>query len=154
MELSKRLAMRGLADRIYPMVNADMTTMPTEQQLAAWNEHKLRVPNAIGVSCNFWQGVDGRQEKILIVAKVPWPSLSSDFERARMTYSGKTFYWRTACMLEQGLGRTRRGNYEDYEVDGLHQGLVAIADSDWKRVQSYLSQSLRDAIVELPNTGA
>lgn len=148
--LSKRLAARGLADRIYPMVDEDGRTVPTEQQLQMWQEHKQRVPNAIGISCNFWTGVDGTQEKLLIIAKVPFPSLASDFERARMSYSSTTFYWRTACLLEQGLGRTRRGNREDYEVDGLHQGYCAIADDDWRRIKSYLSQGVQDALIELP----
>jgi Rad3-related DNA helicase len=148
--LSKRLAARGLAERIYPMVDEDGRTVPTEQQLQMWQDHKMRVPNAIGVSCNFWTGFDGVNEKILIIAKVPFPSLASDFEKARMSYSSTTFNWRTACLLEQGLGRTRRGNYQDYEVDGLHQGYVAIADDDFRRTKSYLSQSMLDAIVELP----
>jgi hypothetical protein len=50
--------------------------------------------------------------------------------------------------MEQGLGRTRRGRAEDYDSAGERRGLVAIADGNWKRVQKYLSASLREAIVE------
>jgi hypothetical protein len=43
------------------------------------------------------------------------------------------------------LGRTRRGREQDYGEDN---GFVAIADGNWTRVKKYLSQSLREAIVE------
>jgi hypothetical protein len=53
---------------------------------------------------------------------------------------------RTAWKLEQGLGRTRRGRREDYDIDGVN-GYVAIADGGWSRVKKYLSKGLQEAIV-------
>jgi len=70
-----------------------------------------------------------------------WGFRRQDF----MKYSGKMFLQRTSWMLEQGLGRTRRGRDEDYDPG---TGLVCIADKNWHRVQKYLSQATRDAIVE------
>jgi len=118
---------------------------PTDEQVKAWSARKRKVPGSICVSWALWEGYDGLDERIDIVAKTPYPYLGDDYEKARMAYSGKLFHWRTACQMEQGLGRTRRGYDEDY---GEENGYVAIADGSWSRVRKYMSAALQSAIVE------
>lgn len=142
--LAKRLGVRGLADRVWVTPGADGQYAPTDEQVKAWEQHRRRVPSAVCITWAFWEGYDGRDERICIVAKVPFPYLGDAYERERMEYSRRFFLQRTAWMLEQGLGRTRRGRDEDY---GDENGFVAIADGDWRRVQKQLSQALRDALV-------
>lgn len=119
----------------------------TEKMLTEWKRQKRLTQGAIAVTWAWHEGYDGTEEKICISAKTPFPSLGDDYERERMHYSGAMFLQRTAWSLEQQLGRTRRGRDEDYDRDGRRAGLVAIADGNWRRVQKYLSPSLRDAIV-------
>jgi len=146
--LADRLAHRGLQDRIWVPPGWDGSYVPTDQQMAAWIERRGRVPNSICVAFSFWEGVDGLDEKIDIVAKVPWPFLGDPYERARMKYSSAFYQQRTAYQIEQGLGRTRRGRDQDYDTEEEARGLVAIADGNWGRVKKYMSKSLQEAIVE------
>jgi len=143
--LADRLARRGLQDRVFVPPGWGSETTATNKQLQAWENRKRQVPNSLCITWAFWQGFDGRDERICIVAKAPFPFIGSAFERARMKYSGKMFLQRTAWMLEQGLGRTRRGRDEDY---GPGSGLVCIADRNWRRVRKYLSRSTMEAIRE------
>ena len=141
--LAGRLARYGLGHRVWTPSPTD----GTEKAMAEWKQVKRRQPGALAVAWAWWEGVDGREEKISIVAKTPFPSLGDDYERERMNYSGAMFLQRTAWQMEQGLGRSRRGNAGDYDTTGQRNGLVAIADGNWRRVQKYFSQSLRDALV-------
>jgi Rad3-related DNA helicase len=109
--IAERLANRGLADRVYVPPEA-----PTDQQMQAWQARKARVPNSIILAWDWWAGVDLLDEKICIAAKSPAPYLGDEFEQMRMEYSRKTYNWRTANVLAQGLGRTRRGRPEDYKT--------------------------------------
>lgn len=141
--LADRLARRGLQDRIVAMPQ-----LSTDQQMTWWQNHKLKTPNAITVSWAWMEGVDLGEERICISAKVNFPYIGSDFERARMKRSGKMFLQRAAWGLEQSLGRTRRGRAQDYDLDGEHRGFVAIVDENWRRVRNYLSTTLLESIVE------
>ena len=147
--LADRLSKYGdLADRLFIMPGYDGEHTPTEQQVKLLAERVRRVPNTICTTWSLWQGYDGVDQKICIVAKVPFPYIADDFEKERMKYDGNMFLQRTAWQLEQGLGRTRRGNPSDYDVDGQKNGFVAIADGSWTRVKKYLSESTREAIVD------
>lgn len=141
--LARRLAARGVAERIFVTPGADGDCTPTDAQVHAWNTFRRKVPNAVCVTWAFWEGYNGLEERICIVAKVPFPYLGDDYERERMEYSRRMYLQRAAWLLEQGLGRTRRGREEDY---GDENGFVAIADADWTRVKSFLSESTREAI--------
>lgn len=137
------LAVRRLQDRIFlcPEVG-------TEEIVRQWQRRKARYPNSIMVSWALWEGYNGLDEKINIVAKLPYPFLGDSYEIERRNYNGKFFLQRTAWKLEQGLGRTRRGREEDYDLDGEKRGLVAIADAGWKYVRKYLSASTLEAITD------
>ena len=148
--LALRLADRGLENRVWVTPGADGEYSPTNEQVAAWERRKLEVPNSICITWAFFEGFDGVQEKICIVAKAPY-IMETEYEVARREYDHKYYLQRAAYLLEQGLGRTRRGNEEDYDDPDkeIQRGLVCIADGSWKKLQGYLSQALRGAIIEL-----
>ncbi|GIW60769.1 MAG: hypothetical protein KatS3mg087_1835 [Patescibacteria group bacterium] len=119
----------------------------TNEAVEAWKERKKVVPNSIMVSWMLWEGYDGVDEKINIVAKVPYPNIGDLYERERMRFDGKFFLQRTAWQFIQGLGRTRR-SAEDYDVSGQN-GFVAIADGNWTRIRKYIPESILESIVKL-----
>jgi len=143
-DLAARLARLGLGDRIW-----STTTTGTENIVTAWEERKARIPGSIFVTHALWEGFDGLDEKILIVTKVPYANIGDEYEKARMMYDGTFFLQRAAWQLEQGLGRTRRGRPEDYDMPGKPRaGLVAIADGNYTRIKKYLSRATLEAITE------
>lgn len=146
--LADRLAERGLQDRVWVPPGADGRYVATDKQIAAWESRRNKIPGSICVTWSMWEGIDGLDEKICVVAKIPFSPLGDPYEKARMQYSGKMYLQRAAWQLEQGLGRTRRGREQDYDTDNEQRGLVAIADGNWKRVQKYLSQSMQESLVE------
>lgn len=123
-------------------------THGTEKMAQEWAREKKCTVGALAVTWAAHEGVDGREEKISICAKVPFPSLGDEYERERMSYSGAMFLQRAAWTLEQSLGRSRRGNPQDYDTPEEKRGLVCIADGNWTRVQKYLSAGLRAALVK------
>lgn len=141
--LAQRLARLGLQERIYVQPR-----IATDKAVEAWRTQRRRKPNALMVTWAMWEGYNGLDEKINIVAKVPYPYLGEPYEQARMRFSGEFFIQRAATKLEQALGRTRRGNPEDYDTPDKVNGLVAVADGSVNHVKSYLSQAVRDAIVK------
>jgi len=149
--LARRLWGLGLRDRVWPCPETDERGMSlgTNEQFAAWERRKELVPNSIIIAWGWWEGFDGRDERICIAAKVPYPPLGDPYEKARMAYSGRMYLARTGNKLAQALGRTRRGNPGDYDTDETVAGLVCIADGNWKRVRKYLPQDVQEAIVEL-----
>lgn len=146
--LGERLARHGLQNRIWiPRENTG-----TEQQMQDWKRAKRRGgfgAGKIALTWTWWAGVDLTEERICIVAKTPFPTLGDPYEAARMRRYGKLYLWRTAVKMEQGLGRTRRGEPEDYDLNGQRNQLVAIADGNWVRCKSHLSPSLLSAITQL-----
>jgi Rad3-related DNA helicase len=143
MTLAQRLAKHGI-----PPVRLWVPdpVSGTEQRARNWDLQKKRVPGSLAVTWSAWEGVDGLDEKICIVAKTPFPSLGDEYERERMAYSDSMYLQRTAWQMEQGLGRTRRGRAIDYDEPGERRGLVAIADGNFSKVYRHLSAGLRAAM--------
>ena len=141
--LASMLSKFGLSDRIWVIPEKG-----TDQQLAAWNYRKKKVSNSIVVSWSFWEGIDMVTERLCYVAKVPFINIGNPYELARMKRFPQYAKLRVAQKLEQGLGRTRRGNDGDYDIDGQINGRVVIADGNWTRVKGMLSSDLRGAIVD------
>ena len=144
--LTERLAKRGLEKRVYAMASVDGTYIPSQEQVAAWNAKLKKKPNSIGISCNLWEGYDGKDINFVIIAKTPYP-FQSPYERARIEYDGKFYLQRTAYTMEQGLGRCRRGERSDYNIDGEFNTYVAIADGGWNRIKNYFPESIKDALI-------
>jgi len=147
--LAQRLMKRGL-DRVWPMPGNDGSYVPTSEQVLAWEQRKKRVPNSIATTWSCWQGYDGLDERINIVAKIPFEVFGSpgSYEEAWRKYSMERYYWVTANTLTQGLGRTRRGREEDYDLNGKANGLVAIVDGSFGRIKNKLVESVRASLVE------
>lgn len=143
-QLAERLARRGLGDRVWVCPKG----LGTDGMVNAWQERMRRVPGSLNISWAFWEGYDGKQEKISIVAKIPFPYLGDEYEVARRNYAAKLYLQRAAWQAEQGLGRSRRGRIEDYDTDTEKHGLVAIADGSYRMIKSYFSESLRQSIVK------
>lgn len=139
--IAKRLHSRGLHDRVFVPERK-----PTNHMLTDWQNRLKKIPNSIIVSWSMWEGYDGTDEKINIVAKTPYPYLGDAYEVERRNFNGKFYIQRAAWQLEQGLGRTRRGREEDYDTDDEERGFVAIADGGWKWVRKYMSKTVVEAI--------
>lgn len=142
--LAERLARRGLQDRVW----VTPQNIGTDGIVREWRNRMAKVPGSINISWALWEGYDGRDEKISIVAKCAFPYLGDEYEVARRNYDAKLYLQRTAWAVEQGLGRSRRGRPEDYDTDTEKRGLVAIADGSHNMIKKYFSQSLRESIVK------
>lgn len=142
-DLAGLLARFGLGGRVWiPDEKAS-----TEQVMKDWQMRKQKVSGSLAIAWAWWEGVDLTEERICIVAKVPFPSLGDEYENERLHYDGGFYLQRTAWNVEQGLGRSRRGEAEDYDLNGDRTQLVMIADGNWNRVKKYLSKNLKESIV-------
>lgn len=116
----------------------------TEQALAEWLQYRERNRGAIGLVYSFTEGVDLGDDQISIVAWLSWPSFGDEYEKARFDFDPKAGLGRVANHLVQALGRVRRGREKDYQPNS---NFVAVADSNWQRVKSFLSQDILESIV-------
>lgn len=142
-KLSGRLAARGFERRVWTPPDGG-----TDKQIMAWDAAKRKHAGLIAFTYSWHEGVDLFDEKICICAKVPFPFLGEEYERERFSYSHSFYSQRAAWMLEQCLGRVRRGRPEDYDLNGSRQKIVAILDNNWTRVKKYLSASFVESIIE------
>jgi Rad3-related DNA helicase len=143
-DLAGRLAQSGFGKRIWLPASGQ----GTNTQIASWHETKKRQQNALAITWAWWVGVNLLEEKIAITAKTPFPFIGADYGRARMMYDGKFYLQRTAWRLMQGCGRTRRGRPQDYDSDGQKAGLVAVVDSNWKRVRKYMDDDFLESMTQ------
>jgi Rad3-related DNA helicase len=139
----ERLAKRGLDERLWITPDGE----PTQEHYRQWGEQKRIRPGALCVTWNFHRGFDGLDEKIVVSMKVPFAPRGEPgtYENDRLRATPGMYQWETASKLEQSMGRTRRGRASDYGADN---GLVMVADSNWRMVKKYLSQDFKDAIVQ------
>ena len=149
-ELAMRLSQRGLGDRVWvPPIKEGRKYLSTREQMELWKGRLAEKPNSILIGWQFWEGYDGTEERINIVAKVPFPSLASAYERERKRYSKKFYLQRAGWNLQQALGRTRRGREEDYDTEDEMRGFCAIADGGWRIVKRYLDEDFRESMVRI-----
>jgi len=149
--LGERLEKHGLSGRLWvpPLKDRRGKFLGTNEQLEMWNKWRDDYPGSIAVSWQFWEGVDGLNEKICGVAKIPFPFLGDPYEQARMKYSHRMYNQRTAWMLQQSLGRTRRGRPQDYDTEDEMRGMVFIADGNYTRVKSYIDTDFLESMVKI-----
>ncbi len=105
----------------------------TEEVYKQWLN--IQDNGTIGIFWQAWEGWDCGKDNICIVAKTPFVNFADGFDKARFFYDGKAGYSRVAAKFQQGLGRIRRGNSEDYGDSKL----VAIADENWTRIRKYFN---------------
>jgi Rad3-related DNA helicase len=109
----------------------------TEKQYQEWSN--LRSPGCYCVSWNFHEGVDLGDDNINIMAKTPYTSLGSNYERARKDYDTAWYLEKAAYSMEQLFGRHQRGIAGHYGKGKLS----FIADSSWHRLKSWLSEDFK-----------
>jgi len=148
-KLTRRLAKLGLGDRVWYVPGKVEFYVPTDRQLTAWKKRLAKAPNSLLVSCSFGEGYDGRDERINISAKVPYPVVGKrgSYEFAWMTYSRKRYDQAAAILLSQQQGRNRRGRACDYDTEDEVRGANAIADGSFERVFDKLPEGVKEAIV-------
>lgn len=149
--LADRLAQLGLEDRVWVPPQKDYMNryLGTQEQVRLWHERRHQVSNSILVAWQFWEGYDGLDERICIVAKVPFPYLGDPYEKARMDYDRRMYGQRAAQRTAQGWGRIRRGRFCDYDSPetGTVNGFVAVADMNVTRVLGYMPLNLLRSLV-------
>lgn len=146
-ELAKRLAKRGLEDRVW----VGPSNLGTNQSVLAWHNQCRRNPGSINITWSMWEGYDPAPDlniKMSIVAKVAFPYLGDDYEVVRSNYNRQMYYQRAAWKVEQGCGRSRRGRIADYDTSTEKHGLVAIADSSYRMIKKYFSKDFQESIVK------
>src|SRR3990167_3471677 len=147
-DLSGRLARGGFdTSRLF----VPQKGFGTNHQLAEWDRVKLSKPGMLILTPSMGEGVDLLNERICIVAKVPFPSIApGSYDYERMVYSNSMYKLRTAWSLEQRCGRTRRGRPEDYDIGGKVNGYVAIVDGSFQKmgIKKYCSSDFTGALVD------
>lgn len=140
--LAERLAKRGLSSRLHVPKQGESTAKVVED----WHERMNRKPGSLLISPVLFEGYDGRLERININAKTPYPALSDDYSRCRQEYNHTLYLQRTAWILEQMMGRVRRGP-EDYDTKGERMTYNALGDGGWRYVKKFFSQDFVESIV-------
>ena len=146
-DLNFRLARAGVSkDRLFVPEQGG----GTNRQMDQWVGAKKNGSGRLIVTPSMSEGVDLREERICIIAKVPFPSIApGSFDAERMEYSHKMYSTRTCWSLEQRAGRTRRGNDGDYDTDFEKRGLVAIVDGAFRKrgMVKYCSKDFAESLV-------
>jgi Rad3-related DNA helicase len=148
--LGERLEKHGLSGRIWvPPYKYAGKFIGTNDQARMWEDWLKNYPDSIAIAWQFMEGYDGLNEKICGVAKTMFPFLGDPYEQARMKYSHRMYNQRTAWVLQQSLGRTRRGRPEDYDTEDEMRGMVFVADGNHTRVKKYLDEDFVEAMVKI-----
>jgi Rad3-related DNA helicase len=106
----------------------------TENQYQEWIE--VREPGVYCIAWNFHEGVDLGPDNINIMAKTPWPSIGSNYEKAKLEYDPQWYNEKTAYTVEQLFGRHQRGIANHYKPGTK---MAYIADNSWHRLKTNLS---------------
>lgn len=115
-------------------------------KIQEWEMQKLKTPNTIALSWDFWTGLDAGDEEINIIAKVPFGTLDV-LGNARMNHDKLFYNWEAACKVEQAAGRHRRGEPAHYEVQGQPtRRICAVVDANLYRVYNQFSPLFRKRI--------
>lgn len=112
----------------------------TDRQLEEW--YKIREPGLYCIAWSFHEGVDLRLDDVCVMAKTPWPGLSSNYEKAKLAYDPQWYNEKTAKTMEQIFGRFQRGLEEHY----TGKKRAYIADSSYHRLKTNSSDDFRKRI--------
>lgn len=118
----------------------------SSSKIEAWQTQKMMRPDTIAISWDFWTGLDAPDDRINIVAKVPFGTLDV-LGKARMEMDKKFYAWEAACKVEQAAGRNRRGEPDHYEEQGQPtRRVTAILDRNVYRVYNQFSSHFKERI--------
>lgn len=105
--------------------------------------------NTICISWCFWEGIDAGDMQFSIVAKAPYASLDR-VGSARKDYDIGMYFHQAASKMQQALGRTRRGDQKDYEVEGQpRRKFVAIFDQSAKSLLGHMDNYVKESVVHV-----
>lgn len=140
-DMAERLARMGLQDRIYVTPEQG----GTEERMAAYKEYQKRNSGTIHLTWCFWEGYDGYDDNFSIVAKAPYPQ-ETELVKMQRRFDGSNYYnWKTAVLIEQGIGRVRRGDPSHYGKDA--DKLTAIVDRNALKLTKYFSEHFQECLV-------
>lgn len=142
--LAQRLAKRGLQDRVFTARQGESTAVVVQK----WHEQMRKKPGSLIISPVLAEGYDGRQERINLNAKCPYPSVGSDYAKTKRDYDMSAYNQETATNLEQQMGRVRRSP-DDYDTNGERHTFNAICDGGFKYIVKYMSPDFRESIVSI-----
>jgi Rad3-related DNA helicase len=143
-DLAERLSKLGMSERVYVAEGQG-----TDAKLTGWGNRKQVRRNSICISYSFEEGVDMGEENFCISADIPFAYLGDPIEKARMDFDPVLYKAEAANRLEQRSGRIRRGLPEHYDTADSRNGFVAIADKNWRMVESQLSDDFKACIKEI-----
>lgn len=139
--LANALARFGLEDRVYIPQGKG-----TGEKIEHWQARKKKVKNTLAISYSFHMGLDGHDDNINIIGKVPFGTLD-EFGQAELDYDPDIYRHRAALLTEQAAGRIRRGQPEHYEEQGMPmRKFVAIADNNYIQLDSEFSSHFKKCI--------
>lgn len=119
---------------------------PTDEAYQEWLEFKDNNTGAVCCSWQFWTGIDGTYLNGVICADMPFPDLSDRFELARFNYSVADARNRIASVVEQGMGRNRRGEPDHYG-DGAKKFNAVVGGKKFDRLKSAFSRDFWSSVV-------
>lgn len=140
--LAERLGQRGLYSRLSVPKQGDSTAKVVQD----WHERMRKKPGSLLITPVLSEGYDGREERININAKTPYPNLTSDFDKCRQEYNHTLYLQRTAWVLEQMMGRVRRSP-ADYDTGSERMTYNALGDGGWRYVKKFFSVDFAQSIV-------
>lgn len=121
----------------------------TEEKLAAWELQKKKHPGTICLAWSFQVGVDAPDLSIVLTQKVPFMPLD-EVNSELLRNNPKLYKWLAAISLEQGCGRHRRGNPEDYEEVGKPmKKYTGILDNNFVMIRNLFSDHFREQLVKI-----
>jgi Rad3-related DNA helicase len=142
-DLANLLARSGLQDRVYIPEGEG-----TKKKISNWEQRKKKVPNTVAIAYSFHMGLDAPDLKFNILGKIPFKTLDR-FGKAELDHNPGFYHLWAAILSEQSMGRTRRGNPEDYEVPGRAVNkVVAIADGNYIRIKNQFSSHFQNCLTQ------
>lgn len=140
-DMADRLARIGYQDRLYVTPESG----GTEQRVEAFKAYQQYNPGTIHLTWCMWEGYDGFDDQFSIVAKAPYPQ-ENDLVAMQRKFDGGNFYsWSTAIMIEQGVGRVRRGDESHYGPNA--DKLTAVVDRNALKLKPYFSEHFQKCLV-------
>lgn len=116
----------------------------TDEAQRQWMKFESENTGAIAVTWNMMTGIDGKNININICGCVPYPNFGDRFQRARFDYNPGEARVRVANVIEQQMGRNRRGFDEHYGKDA--EKFNGIADGKWARLKSAFDKDFLTSI--------
>jgi len=89
-----------------------------------------------------------RNGRFTFTGNCPFPPFGApgSYDEAWRRYSSNRYFYTAAVLLTQGLGRTRRGREQDYDL-GERRGLVAIVDGSFNnRIANLMGEDIKASL--------